>query len=82
MAKSENISMNKFAIIEKIIKSIDFKTKEEVVNLAERMKNIAAKNKDYSADVKKAFEEAYEELTAPDLTFENLVEIKTMIAED
>ncbi len=71
-----NVFMYKFQIIESIVKDLDFKTKEEVVELAKRMKEIALKNKDYSVNVKEAFEDAYNELASEDLTLENLLEIK------
>lgn len=74
-----NIDMYKFEVIEGIIKAIDFKTKEEVVNLAKKMKDVAEKNPKYSAAVKKAFKDAYAELSADDLTLENLYEIKNML---
>lgn len=74
-----NSNMYKFEIIEKIIKSIDFTTKEEVVQLAKKMMDIAEKNKNYSTDIKDAFKEAYNELNADDLTVENLNEIKAML---
>ena len=49
-----NTDMYKFQVIEGIIKAIDFKSKEEVVDLAKRMKDIAKKNTKYSEAVKKA----------------------------
>ncbi len=82
MAKKSNVSINRFSVIEKIIKSVDFKTKEEVVKVAEKMKDIALKNKEYSEEVKNAFVEAYEELNSPELTYDNLLEIKQFIDEE
>ena len=76
MAKNTNVF--KFDIIEKTIAEIDFTTKEEVVRLSEIMKDVASK-KDYSADVKKAFADAYNELKSDDFTLENLKEIKKLI---
>ena len=76
---ANNINMYKFEVIEGIIKAIDFKTKEEVVNLAKKMMDAAQVNPKYSDAVKKAFVEAYEELSAEDLTLENLNEIKNML---
>ena len=76
---ANNVNMYKFEVIEGIIKAIDFKTKEEVVNLAKKMMDAAQVNPKYSATVKKAFVEAYEELSAEDLTLENLNEIKNML---
>ncbi len=74
-----NVNMYKFEVIEGIIKAIDCKTKEEVVNLAKKMMDAAKANPKYSDAVKKAFKEAYEELSAEDLTLENLYEIKSML---
>lgn len=76
---ANNVNMYKFEVIEGIIKAIDFKTKEEVVDLAKKMMESAQSNPKYSAAVKKAFKEAYEELSADDLTLENLFEIKNML---
>ncbi len=76
---ANNVNMYKFEVIEGIIKAIDFKTKEEVVELARKMMESAQSNPKYSAAVKKAFKEAYEELSADDLTLENLFEIKNML---
>ena len=49
------------------------------VNLAKKMMDAAQVNPKYSDAVKKAFVEAYEELSAEDLTLENLNEIKNML---
>ena len=76
---ANNVNMYKFEVIEGIIKAIDFKTREEVVNLAKKMMDAAQVNPKYSDAVKKAFVEAYEELSAEDLTLENLNEIKNML---
>ena len=76
---ANNVNMYKFEVIEGIIKAIDFKTKEEVVNLAKKMMDAAQVNPKYYDAVKKAFVEAYEELSAEDLTLENLNEIKNML---
>lgn len=76
---ANNVNMYKFEVIEGIIKAIDFKTKEEVVNLAKKMMESAKNNPKYSSDIKKAFKEAYDELSADDLTLENLYEIKNML---
>lgn len=74
-----NIFMYKFEIIESIVKNFDFTTKEEVVNLAKKMSDIAQKNEEYSLDIKQAFKDAYDEIASPDLTLENLLEIKKLI---
>ena len=79
MAKNTNVF--KFDIIERTIAELDFTTKEEVVKLSEIMKDVA-KSKDYSSEVKKAFEEAYNELKSDDFTLENLQEIKKLIKSE
>lgn len=74
-----NKNMYKFEIIEAIIKSLDCTSKQQVVSLAARMKDIALKDSKLSMDVKKAFKDAYDELNAEDLTLENIKEIKAML---
>lgn len=68
--------MYKFEIIESIVRDLDFKSKEEVLKLAKKMWDIALRNENYSPEVKEAFEDAYNELASPELTYENLVSIK------
>ena len=79
MAKNTNVF--KFDIIERTIAELDFTTKEEVVRLSEIMKEVASK-KDYSPEVKKAFADAYIELSSDDFTLENLKEIKKLIKSE
>ena len=50
-----NKNVYKFEVIEKIIMARDFETKEEVVELAKKMKDIALSNDKYSKDVKDGF---------------------------
>ncbi len=76
----QNANIFKFEIIEQIICARDFTTKEEVVELAQKMKDIAVKNPDYSPAVKTAFKNAYKEIR-DDLTLSNLKEIKKIIEE-
>ena len=76
-----NKNVYKFEIIEKIIMARDFETKEEVVELAKTMRDIALENETYSEDVKEAFREAYNEIKH-ELTLANLQEIRKIIAED
>ena len=76
-----NKNVYKFEIIEKIITARDFETKEEVVELAKKMKEIALENDSYSKDVKEAFKDAYNEIKN-ELTLANLQEIKKIISED
>ena len=79
MAKNTNVF--KFDIIERTIAELDFNTKEEVVRLSEIMKDVA-NSKDYSDEVKKAFNDAYNELKTDDFTLENLKEIKKLIKSE
>lgn len=76
MAKNSNVY--KFDVIEKIIGSIDFKTKEEVVELAKKMSEIASQNPEYSKTVKNAFKDACTEIEN-ELTLDNMKEIKKII---
>lgn len=78
MGKNSNVY--KFEIIEHIICAREFTTKEEVVELAKKMRDIAINNPDYSNDVKTAFKNAYKEIR-DDLTLSNLKEIKKIIEE-
>jgi hypothetical protein len=76
-----NKNVYKFEVIEKIIMARDFDTKEEVVELAKKMKDIALSDSKYSKDVKEAFKDAYNEIKN-ELTLANLQEIKKIISED
>ena len=76
-----NKNVYKFEVIEKIIMARDFDTKEEVVELAKKMKDIALSESKYSKDVKEAFKDAYNEIKN-ELTLANLQEIKKIISED
>ena len=76
-----NKNVYKFEVIEKIIMARDFETKEEVVELAKKMKDIALSDDKYSNDVKDAFKDAYDEIKN-ELTLANLQEIKKIISED
>jgi len=76
-----NKNVYKFEIIEKIIMARAFETKEEVVELAKKMKDIALDNDSYSKDVKEAFKDAYNEIKN-ELTLANLQEIRKIISED
>ena len=76
MAKNTNIY--KFEIMEHIICARDFSTKEEVVELAKKMCEIAVANESYSEEVKQAFKDAYREIDE-ELTLGNLQEIKKII---
>ena len=76
-----NKNVYKFEVIEKIIMARDFNTKEEVVELAKKMKEIALSDDKYSNDVKQAFKDAYNEIKN-ELTLANLQEIRKIVAED
>jgi hypothetical protein len=78
MAKNPNIY--KFEIIERIITEVDFTTKEEVVNFAKKVRDIAL-TKDLTKDIKDAFKNAYREIDE-ELTLGNLREIKKIITEN
>lgn len=78
MAKNPNIY--KFEIIERIITEVDFKTKEEVLEFAEKVRDIALK-KDISTEIKNAFKNAYKEIDE-ELTLGNLREIKKIITDN
>ena len=76
MAKNTNIY--KFEIMEHAICARDFTTKEEVVELAQKMRDIALANPEYSDEVKQAFSDAAREIEE-ELTLGNLQEIKKII---
>ena len=78
MAKNPNIY--KFEIIERIITEVDFTTKEEVVEFAKKVRDIALK-KDLSKEIKDAFKNAYKEIDE-ELTLGNLREIKKIITDN
>ena len=77
MAKNSNVY--KFEIIERIITEVDFTTKEEVVDFAKKVRDIALKRDDLTPEVSKAFENAYKEIN-DELTLGNLKEIKKIIS--
>lgn len=77
---NRNTNIYKFEIIERIICARPFTTKEEVVELAKKMRDIALDNEEYSQDVKDAFKNAYKEIR-DELTLANLQEIKKIIDE-
>ena len=77
MAKNPNIY--KFEIIERIIKEVDFTTKDEVLEFAKRVRDIALDRTDISQEIKNAFKNAYKEIDE-ELTLGNLKEIKKIIS--
>ena len=78
MAKNPNIY--KFEIIERIITEVDFKTKEEVLDFAKKVRDIALE-RNISAEIKNAFKNAYKEIDE-ELTLGNLREIKKIITDN
>jgi len=76
MAKNPNIY--KFEIIERIIKEVDFTTKDEVLDFAKRVRDVALDRTDISQEIKNAFKNAYKEIDE-ELTLGNLKEIKKII---
>lgn len=78
MAKNPNIY--KFEIIERIITEVDFTTKEEVLEFAKKVRDIALE-KDASREIKDAFKSAYKEIDE-ELTLGNLREIKKIIIDN
>ena len=78
---NKNKNVYKFEIIERVICARPFDTKEEVVELAKKMRDIALDNDDYSEDVKQAFRDAYKEIK-DELSLSNLKEIKKIIDDD
>lgn len=77
MAKNPNIY--KFEIIESIIAEVDFTTKEEVLEFAKKVRDIALSKPDIDEGVAKAFKNAYKEIDE-ELTLSNLKEIKKIIS--
>lgn len=78
MAKNPNIY--KFEIIERIITEVDFTTKEEVLDFAKKVRDIAL-GKNASREIKDAFKNAYKEIDE-ELTLGNLREIKKIITDN
>ena len=75
---AKNTKMYKYQIIEHIISNVDFSTKEEVVLFAKKMLELVRNNKEYTLEIKQAFEDAYAEIL--ELTLDNLNEIKKIIS--
>ena len=79
MAKNSNVY--KFEIIERIIKEVDFTTKDEVLEFAKKVRDIALDKPDVSPEIQKAFKNAYKEIDE-ELTLGNLKEIKKIISDN
>lgn len=78
MAKNPNIY--KFEIIERIITEVDFTTKEEVLDFARKVRDVAL-SKNAFPEIKNAFKNAYKEIDE-ELTLGNLREIKKIITDN
>ena len=79
MAKNPNVY--KFEIIERIIKEVDFTNKDEVLEFAKKVRDIALDKPDVSPEIQKAFKNAYKEIDE-ELTLGNLKEIKKIISDN
>ena len=77
MAKNPNDY--KFEIIERIIKEVDFTTKEEVLDFAKKVRDIALEKPNVREEIRNAFKNAYREIDE-ELTLANLKEIKKIIS--
>lgn len=75
---AKNTKMYKYQIIEHVINTVNFSTKDEVVLYAKKMLDLVRNNNDYSLEIKQAFEDAYAEIL--ELTLDNLKEIKKIIS--
>ncbi len=69
-----------FKVLETILVFKDYTSKEEVMKVAETMKEIALKNSKYPKTVKDAYVEACSKLK--DLPFDDMMEIKEIITSD
>lgn len=76
---NKNPNIYKFEIIERIIKEVEFTTKEEVVEFAKKVRDVALSRSDMSKDYQNAFKNAYKEIDS-ELTLGNLKEIKKIIS--
>ncbi len=76
MVKNSNIY--KFDVIERVLSESPCTNKDEVLILAGVMRDIAITNTNYNMEVKNAFIDAYNEISAG-LTIENIKEIKAII---
>jgi len=77
MVKNPNIY--KFEIIERIITEVDFTTKDEVLDFARKVRDIALSKDGVRNEIKNAFKNAYKEIDE-ELTLGNLKEIKKIIS--
>lgn len=78
-----NISMEamdlSFKILETILILKDYKTKAEVLKVANVMRGVALNSDEYPKTIKDAYIEAYKKLDG--LTFEEMMEIKEIIED-
>ena len=69
-----------FKILETVLVLKDYKSKAEVLKVAEVMRKVALDSAEYPKTVKEAYIEAYKKLDG--LTFDEMMEIKSIIVED
>jgi predicted lactoylglutathione lyase len=69
-----------FNIMEKLLMSKDFKSKEEVMDAAKKAVAVSNKDEKMPLEIKMGYAEAYKKLDT--LTWEEIVEIKQIISED
>ena len=69
-----------FKILETVLILKEYKTKDEVIKVIDTMRKVASESEEYPKTVKDAYEEAYKKLDG--LTFDEMMEIKSIITED
>ena len=69
-----------FQIMENLLMSKEFKSKEEVMISAKKAVEISSKDEKMPIEIKLAYAEAYKKLDG--LTWEEMLEIKQIISED
>ena len=69
-----------FKILETVLVLKEYKSKEEVLKVADLMRKIALESEEYPKTVKDAYIEAYKKLDG--LNFDEMMEIKSIIVED
>ncbi len=67
-----------FKILEEILMLKKYKTKDEVIAVAEIMQRIANNNKSYSQNIKDSYKEAYRKLKT--LSFDEMNEIISILS--
>ncbi len=69
-----------FNIMENLLVSKDFKSKEELMTAAKNGVNISSKDEKMPIELKMAYAEAYQKLDS--LSWEEILEIKEIIGDD